>query len=544
MTPTEILKQYWKYDEFRPGQETAIRSVCVDKSDCLVIMSTGGGKSVCYQLAALWARALDNNKSKAIVIVISPLIALINDQISSLLKKGIHAVTYDNYIKKQEDTVSVVYTTPEKLVRNQAQLRFLHQRKGFTCFAVDECHCISQWGHDFRQDYTRLGFLKQVFPDVPIMALTATATQAVEQDILRQLSLHRLAQVIRTPTDRTNLYVEVHNRDNHDQLLLLKRALHGNPGPVIIYTTTKKDAEKIAMMIQTKLKISASHYHADMTTEDRDSTQRAFMEGTVRVIVSTVAFGMGVDKPDIRLILQWGLSKSIEEYVQQIGRAGRDGNQSRCILYWSYQDLQSLSNIIKDSRPNTWQMLLKMQEFASNSLTCRHQMIQQYFRPGQNTLQPCNDQCDNCVHKVQPIDVEKEVRLLLEIVQLMTPRTHSSIGLEKPISVLVGASTQKVKEYARHPLYGVGRHRTISTWKALARQLVDGNGNKSHMLLEYKRVVFKGRVMVCYCVSKEGKEVLSKQKSVGLLYPSSELHTSMGGKRGGKAIQCNIVIVH
>ncbi len=332
----KILKKYFGYDKFMPFQEEVIANV-LDKKDTVAILPTGGGKSLCYQLPAL--------KFEGLTLVVSPLISLMKDQVDALKINNINAEYINSSLYPKEileiqnkilrGKVKILYVAPERLALQNFQ-EFLQNIK-IELVAVDEAHCISEWGHDFRPDYRNLKFLKNLFPKTPIVALTATATPIVQKDIVKQLCLEN-AKIFIDSFDRKNLSFSIFQKQGNASLHKLVNLLQEiQQGSAIIYCFSRKDTENIAEHLQ-MAGFSALPYHAGLNNKIRKQTQDLFIKGKISIIVATIAFGMGINKPDVRLVVHYSFPKSIEEYYQQIGRAGRDGLPSKCVMFYSFGD--------------------------------------------------------------------------------------------------------------------------------------------------------------------------------------------------------------
>ena len=379
----QALKKYFGYDSFRDGQEEII-SQALSNKDLLVIMPTGGGKSLCFQLPALL--------KQGVTIVVSPLISLMQDQVTSLLDNGIRATflnsTLDfNEVRRREDAiltgkVKLLYLAPERLVSDRFQdfLNTMARNVSIAGFAIDEAHCISEWGHDFRQEYRQLKQLRSRFPTLPLMALTATATPRVQQDIIRQLNL-RNPMIRRFSFNRPNLYYEVQPRQQrtYPQILSLIRSFSGSG---IIYCFTRKTTEKLAADLG-KDGISALPYHGGLSDELRSQYQNKFIRDDVQVMVATIAFGMGINKPDVRFVIHHDLPRNIESYYQESGRAGRDGESAQCILLYSPNDEFKINYFIKQKENLAEQkiareQLKKVLQYAETNY-CRRIVQLSYF---------------------------------------------------------------------------------------------------------------------------------------------------------------------
>lgn len=463
------LKQYFGYDRFRPGQQGIIEA-SLQNQDQLVIMPTGGGKSLCFQLPALLR--------PGVTVVVSPLIALMQDQVDSLQANGLGATFLNSTLKGLEardrvravleGEIKLLYVAPERLLSDHF-LEFLKQLRsqpGLSGFAIDEAHCVSEWGHDFRPEYRQLSRLRQYYPEVPVTALTATATDRVRQDIIQQLSLKR-PQVHIASFYRANLAYEVRpkTRDSYQQIYQLVR--QGGAG--IIYCLSRRQVDELADKLRQD-GIEALPYHAGMSDQDRANNQTRFIRDDVQVIVATIAFGMGINKPDVRFVIHYDLPKTLESYYQETGRAGRDGEPARCILFLSYGDVSKVEWIISQKADEHEQRIARQQlrqviDYA-DSTECRPSILLRYF--GETLGEPCQT-CDNCRNPKPVEDWTIEAMKFLSCVA----RCRERFGVAHIIDVLRGSKKEKIKKYRHDRLstYGIGKDRTADQWRALARTL-------------------------------------------------------------------------
>ena len=446
----QLLKTYFGYDEFRPLQEEIIENVMRGK-DTFVLMPTGGGKSLCYQLPAL--------KFEGLTLVISPLIALMKDQVDALKANGIAAEYINSSLLPDEiqqiqekviaGKVKILYVAPERLALQNFQ-SFL-KGANIKLIAVDEAHCISEWGHDFRPDYRNLKLFKSQFPNVPIIALTATATPRVREDIVKQLSLNNSKPFI-SSSDRENLMMIVtRKRRAFDKLLKLVQK-HKNE-PTIIYCFSRKDTENIAMDLQVE-GFNALPYHAGLNNETRKKNQELFIKDEVSIIVATIAFGMGIDKPDIRLIIHYTFPKTIEGYYQEIGRAGRDGLPSECVLFYSYGDarkheffIDQMEDVVEQEKCR--EKLKQVIEYCE-TVICRRKYVLKYF--GEDYVFPDNKEtdrdenrkscgaCDVCLNPNLLFDATEISQKILSCVI----RTGGRFGRNYVADVLLGKKSQQI----------------------------------------------------------------------------------------------------
>ena len=414
-----LLKKYFGYEEFRPMQLEIIKNV-LQKKDSLVLMPTGGGKSLCYQIPAL--------KFEGLTIVISPLISLMKDQVDNLKTNGIGAEyinstlsfsEIENIKKKiQEKEVKILYIAPERLALEESKI-FLTTLQ-ISLIAIDEAHCISEWGHDFRPDYRNLKFLKKLFPNTPIIALTATATLKVREDIVKQLSLVN-QQIFVSSFNRKNLNLIATQKKNTFNKILSLIKKHKNES-IIIYCFSRKDTEKIAQQLKEN-GLKALPYHAGLPNNIRKQNQELFTKDKVNIIVATIAFGMGIDKSDVRLVIHHTFSKSIEGYYQEIGRAGRDGLSSDCVLFYSKGDKRKheffLDQIQEDTiRSSSLDKLNKMMIYCENT-SCRRKDILGYF--GESFPENNCGGCDVCLNMPEiKVDVRDKSLILEDVKEEIT----------------------------------------------------------------------------------------------------------------------------
>lgn len=462
----QILKKYFGYDSFRPNQEEIIRNVLQGR-DVLVLMPTGGGKSLCYQIPALML--------EGITVVISPLLSLMKDQVDALVESGIYAAALNSNNTDEENLtirqdcirgkVKILYISPERLL---AEIPFLSRYVRVALFAVDEAHCISQWGHDFRPEYTQLGILHHEFAHVPVMALTATADKVTREDIQKQLNLVDPCIFI-SSFDRPNLSLEVRRgyrmREKHLAILNFISRRPDQSG--IIYCMSRKNTETVAAMLQ-EHDINVAVYHAGLSTEERARTQEAFLNDHVQIVCATVAFGMGINKSNVRFVIHYNLPKSIECFYQEIGRAGRDGMPSDTLLFYSFGDLAQLTRFASDSGQKRMNLerLQRMQEYAEASV-CRRRILLNYF--GEQTDCDCGN-CDVCKHP--PLRFDGTVLVQKALSALV--RTDQKIGFTMLVDVLRGNMTQEIvsRQYDRIKTFGVGHDVPARDWHDYLLQML------------------------------------------------------------------------
>ncbi|GAA3542611.1 DNA helicase RecQ [Zobellella aerophila] len=466
-TPLAVLQQVFGYQSFRDGQEDIIRSV-TDGRDALVIKPTGGGKSICYQIPALLRPGL--------TIVVSPLISLMKDQVDSLVANGVAAVYINSALSREEmvrhfaamrrGEIKLVYVSPERLLQHEFMERLGELE--LALFAIDEGHCISQWGHDFRPEYAELGRLKQWFPHIPVMALTATADEATRQDMLGRLGLHDPLIHIAS-FDRPNIrYTLVEKFKGIDQLLRYVAEQQGQCG--IVYCSSRKRVEEVAERLLSRGYRAAS-YHAGLPLALRQSVQEQFIRDDIDIVVATVAFGMGIDKPNVRYVVHYDIPKNIESYYQETGRAGRDGLPSEALLLYDPADVGRVRRLLENS-DNEQQLqveLYKLNVMAAfaESLTCRRQVLLNYF--GDYQSKPCGN-CDICLDPPQGYDGTEDARKALSCVY----RVGQHFGVMYVVEVLRGATTQRVRDHGHDKLstYGIGRDKSQEHWVSVIRQLI------------------------------------------------------------------------
>lgn len=467
-----MLKKVWGYSTFRPNQEELILGL-LKGQDVFGVMPTGGGKSLCYQLPAIL--------SDGCAIVISPLIALMKDQVDSARALGIRAGCLTSHSSAEErnstmaayrtGNLDLLYCAPERLSNPNFQDFLRSHPLGRPCFfAVDEAHCLSEWGHDFRPDYLVLTELKKLFPDVPLAAYTATATPQVAEDIRKKLHFHDPLQV-RASFDRQNLFYEIRARSDADRQLMTFLREQGENKCGIIYRTTRKSVEETATMLK-RNGLSAQAYHAGLAPDERTRIQEDFINDRIPLIVATVAFGMGIDKPDVRFVIHYDLPKTIEGYYQETGRAGRDGDPSHCLLLYNPADVSKQGYLIdlsedEEEKKRNWALLRQMDRYASTP-TCRRAGLLHYF--GEHYPKAKCGACDYCQGNFKEVDATYEARVILSAIA----RTKNRFGANHICDIVTGANTTRIREFKHTELktYALGKGKPKKYWRRVIDALI------------------------------------------------------------------------
>ncbi len=466
-----ILKKHFGYDEFRPLQREIIRDALAGR-DVFVLMPTGGGKSLCFQLPALMRDGL--------TIVVSPLISLMKDQVDALQTSGIPA-TYLNSTLDREETKArwrglhrgeyqMLYVAPERLMLETFLERALNWN--IAQIAIDEAHCISEWGHDFRPEYRELKKLRKHLPDAAVMALTATATERVRADIIKQLQL-RDPRCYVASFNRPNLtYRVIPKTSAYEQLLEFIRARPNESG--IVYCASRKSTDSLARNLNDD-SISAKPYHAGLTSSERTKHQESFLRDDVRVVTATIAFGMGINKPNVRFVVHYDLPKNLESYYQETGRAGRDGLPSECVLLFSAGDVAKQIHFIdekSESEARIARAQLQQMVHYAETRECRRATLLRYF--GEQYSKPSCEGCDNCLAPRETFDGTIAAQKFLSCVHRIRAKSGFGFGLNHVVDVLRGADTEAIRQRGHNELstYGIGRDLKRNVWQAIGRELL------------------------------------------------------------------------
>lgn len=498
------LKKFYGYDQFRPLQSDIIKNV-YDGRDTLVLMPTGGGKSLCFQIPAI---TMDG-----VAVVVSPLIALMKDQVEALSANGIPAAFINSSLSSDQQRnvetallsgyLKLLYVSPEKMVSQSFQP--LLKRLKISLFAIDEAHCISSWGHDFRPEYTQLKFLKTQFPGVPLIALTATADKLTRKDMVEQLGLSNPTTFIAS-FDRPNISLTV--RPGQQRLEQIVAFLKEHPNQSgIIYCLSRKGCEGLAEKLNAK-GFKAAHYHAEVPPAQRSKVQEDFINDRTPIICATIAFGMGIDKSNVRFVVHYNLPRNLEGYYQEIGRAGRDGLASDALLFFSYADLSSYREMIEQGDANAEQKDLKlaklnrMYQFAEAPV-CRRKTVLNYF--GEPYDKSCGN-CDVCKNPPQHFDGTVAAQKALSAIA----RTGQRVGMSLLVDILRGSMRREIMEHNHHQIktYGAGKEHSHDEWLFLLSQMLHVG------LIE---IAYDDHN--CLRVTEEGKKILFEGKKVPLAMP-------------------------
>ena len=508
-----LLRKYFGYDSFRPNQKEIIQNV-ISGNDTLVLMPTGGGKSICYQIPAL---AMEGT-----AIIVSPLISLMKDQVETLKANGIEAAALNSENNSEADTLirrkciagdmKLLYISPEKLL---TEIPYLLSHIHLSLFAIDEAHCISHWGHDFRPEYTQLGLLRERFPQIPIMALTATADRITRHDIITQLHLQNVREFI-SSFDRPNLSLSVkRNFQAKEKTNFILNFIKARPYDAgIIYCLSRKTTEKVATTLRAK-GIKAMPYHAGLTNQERSLAQEQFKNDELQVVCATIAFGMGIDKSNVRWVIHYNMPKSIESFYQEIGRAGRDGAPADTVLFYSMADIIQLTEFAKSSGQQEVNMdkLKQMQQYAESNV-CRRRILLNYFN---EQMDHNCDNCDVCQNPPQRFDGTRYVQMALSAMK----RTEEQARLSTIVEILRGmnSSTVTKKEYNKLKTFGVGREVSVQDWNDYLLQMMQmgffdivyNEGRRAQVTPQGEDVLF-GRRTAELCVIDRSIKEESKQR--------------------------------
>lgn len=513
--PEFVLKTVFGYDSFRDRQKEIVESV-LNKKDTLVVMPTGGGKSICYQIPAL---VLDG-----ITLVVSPLISLMQDQTESLEANGVHSVFLNSSLSQEEysETVreiktgkaKIIYVSPEGLATNRVREIISDSDLNVSLIAVDEAHCVSQWGHDFRPDYLEIASIRKIFSEAVMIALTATATEQVRDDIVKNLRLKNAAVFI-SSFNRKNIFLEVQPKKNAvDQVISCIKKHAGESG--IIYCNSRKQVDELTDFLD-NAGYSVLNYHAGLSDEVRAKNQELFIKDECQIIVATIAFGMGIDKPNVRFVINYDLPKSIEEYYQEIGRAGRDGLSSTALLLFSPGDVHKVRYFFEtaaDPQLSEW-LLQGMLDFAQSRI-CRRKVLLKYFGEEYSTSEENKDCCcDICSRGELPL---KEMTVPVQKFLSCIIRTGARFGASYVIDVLLGSRSKRIMEYGHNMIstWGIGNELSREDWFELCEVLID------------KGIVRKSGEYNVLEITGLGKELLSTREKIFLPFVISEKSISKG----------------
>lgn len=503
----KVLKSVYGYDSFRPMQEEIINTV-ISGRDTLVIMPTGGGKSMCFQIPSLVLPHL--------TVVVSPLIALMKDQVQALQAYGVDARSLNSHTSNGEQNeiedlayegkLKMLYVSPERL--NTASFQQFLGRVKLSLFAIDESHCVSMWGNDFRKDYLSVAKVRDSFPTVPFVALTATADAATQDDICDRLHLKDPARFV-SSFERKNITTRC--VPGLKRMQLIYKFLDGAPNESgIIYCLSKKSTQKLAEKLRDQ-GYKAAFYHAGMSADDRNTVQEAFLNDDLQIICATIAFGMGIDKSNIRWVIHYNLPKNIESYYQEIGRAGRDGVSAKALLFYSFYDLEVYKKFITEGQGSDQfkevqtQKLNRVWEYAT-SPDCRTNLVLNYF--GEFRNQPCGH-CDNCLNPPKSFDGTKETQIALSAVV----RANQEIAQNLLIDVIRGSGRREILDRGLDKIktYGIGRQQSTLVWKSFITQMI----NQGYLKIDYTQGSSLKLTPLSLPVLKEGQKVRLVQPTFG-----------------------------
>ncbi|XP_059471989.1 bifunctional 3'-5' exonuclease/ATP-dependent helicase WRN-like [Neocloeon triangulifer] len=527
----QALRKYFGHNAFRPLQWKIISTVLEEKRDSCVVMSTGYGKSLCYQFPAVF--------SEGVAIVISPLIALMEDQVLGLTVSNIPACFLGTAQTSITSTLQeimegrhrLVYMSPEfsSGENGKSLLKKMAANLDVVLIAIDEAHCVSQWGHDFRPSYRNLGNLKEIFPRVPFLALTATATPQVRRDICKSLKLKSPAMVC-SGFDRPNLFLAVDVKsgnmaDDLKSLAIKEGSSYKFDGPTIIYCPTKKESEAVDSTLQL-LKISCGCYHAGLSFSKRKEVHQNFVKDKIQVVVATVAFGMGIDKPDVRRVIHYGAPKDVESYYQEIGRAGRDGLPSTCQVLYAQKDFRLAQFFLNDitnpaHRKHKEEMTAEMTKYLEDTRSCRRQFLLTHFEGKSLKLNRHEECCDNCIQFLKAKDGGKKIsadeydfaqdaNIFIKAVQ----EAQGLSSLSNVVLILRGSNSKKLSGKTSCPSHGAGKHKSERWWKSLGQMLI----REKYLDVHTKQFADYGKFPVNYLkVANKGKQFLLNFKENPLM---------------------------
>ena len=531
--PELVLSSVFGYKNFRPLQEAVINSVLA-KKDTLVIMPTGGGKSLCYQIPALIL--------KGITIVVSPLISLMSNQVASLEKHGIHSVflnsslEWKEYLKAVDEIkkgfVKIIYVSPEGLATSRIRDLLNEGNLEVSCITIDEAHCVSEWGHDFRPDYMEIFSVRKLFPKATMIALTATATEQVKKDIIKNLGLKK-PEIFTTSFDRKNIFLEVQPKKSGESQVIDFLKNHKDESG-IIYCTSRRQVDELFVSLKKK-GYSVLNYHAGLPDDVRGEHQQLFIEDKIKIIIATVAFGMGIDKPNVRFVINFDLPKSIEEYYQEIGRAGRDGQPAWALLLYTYADVHKIRYFFTDmADPTKAEMKLKsMVNFASGN-TCRRKALLNYFgekyeaTTGESDGSWCCDICSN-LREAKPLT---DMTIPIQKFLCCILRTKSRFGAAYVIDVLLGSHNKRILENGHNMIstFSIGHELTKDDW----HDLVD-------LLLEKEYIQRVGEYNVLELTDK-GRDLLVTREKVLLPFVIHEKSKIKALPKQGKSSKAKFIV--
>nr|WP_296829573.1 DNA helicase RecQ [Treponema sp.] len=496
----EILKKVFGYDDFRPLQKDVIQNI-LEGRDTLAIMPTGGGKSLCYQIPAL--------VTKGLTIVISPLIALMQDQVSQLREAGVKAAFLNSSLDQfeyvqtctaiRQGNLSLLYIAPERLSSEKLKELLHSSPVEINCITIDEAHCISEWGHDFRPDYLEIASFRKEFPKAVCLALTATATSSVREDIIRQLKLEN-PEILLSSFNRENIYLEVRRKINAlEQTVTYIQQHEGQSG--IIYCFSRKQVDELCEKLNAS-GIKASKYHGGLSDQERSRNQEDFIRDRVNVMTATLAFGMGINKPDVRYVIHYDMPRSIEQYYQEIGRAGRDGLPSSALLLYSQGDVRKLRWFLEenDNKEKGEKLIQAMIRYAE-SRSCRRKVLMEYF--GESWIPGDNDKCCCDICSNGPGE-EKDVTEASWKFLSCILRTNERFGSMYIIDVLTGSRSNRIMEngHNRISTYGIGRELSRNDWSELCSCLIE------------RGYIFRSQEYQVLYVTERGREALKNRESI------------------------------